>query len=223
MSKIEWTEETWNPMTGCSKQSSGCQNCYAERMAKRLNAMGQVNYHNGFKPTFHEHMLSRPLSMKKPKMIFVNSMSDTFHESFSDEQILKVFKVMNQASWHTFQVLTKRSDRLLKLSNKINWTNNIWMGVTVENTSTRHRIEDLRLSNAHVKFLSIEPLIGRLHALNLSDIHWVIVGGESGPGSRPIKEEWVIEIRDVCKKTNVPFFQAVGWQKQEKGWPIVRR
>lgn len=225
MSKIEWTEATWNPMTGCSKHSLGCQNCYAERMAKRLQAMGQQNYVNGFIPTFHEHMLNRPLFMKKPKMIFVNSMSDTFHDEYSDKEILKVFQIMNQAYWHTFQVLTKRSDRLLALSTKIKWTRNIWMGVTVENTSTRYRIEDLRLSNVYIKFLSIEPLLGRVRALNLNNIDWVIVGGESGPNARPIKEEWVLEIRDACNKENVPFFfkQWGGKNKKKTGRLLENR
>ena len=217
--KIEWTEQTWNPVTGCTKKSAGCTNCYAERMAKRLHAMGQPNYKKGFSPTFHEHMLDRPLKMKKPRMIFVNSMSDTFHESLSDEQILQVFDTMNKAHWHTFQVLTKRSDRLLELSSKINWTKNIWMGVTVEHTTTRERIEDLRRVGAQTKFLSIEPLIGRVQALNLNSIDWVIVGGESGPGARPVKKEWVTEIRDACIKAQVPFFfkQWGGVNKKKAG------
>lgn len=219
MSKIEWTEETWNPITGCTKISAGCRNCYAERMARRLHAMGQENYINEFKPTFHKHMLDRPLKMLKPKMIFVNSMSDTFHEDISDEHILSIFEIMNKAYWHTFQVLTKRSDRLLKLSNKINWTDNIWMGVTVEHTKTRERIEDLRQIGAKIKFLSIEPLIGPVNALNLSNIDWVIVGGESGPGARPVKEEWIIDIRDKCTESDVPFFfkQWGGVRKKKNG------
>lgn len=225
MSRIEWTEETWNPVTGCTKISSGCKNCYAERMAKRLHAMGQPNYKSEFEPTFHEHMLSRPLGMKKPRMIFVNSMSDTFHESLTDEQILKIFKVMNQTFQHTFQVLTKRSDRLLELSDKINWTDNIWMGVTVEHTKTRERIEDLRRTSAKTKFLSIEPLVGRVAGLNLSNIDWVIVGGESGPGARPMKEEWVIEIRDACVKSSTPFFfkQWGGVNKKKAGRLLENR
>ena len=224
-SRIEWTETTWNPITGCTKFSAGCLNCYAERMAKRLQAMGVEAYQSGFSPTFHENLLDKPLSWKKSRMIFVNSMSDTFHDEISDEQILKLFSVMNKARWHTFQVLTKRSERLLKLSDKIKWTPNIWQGVTIENTATRSRIEDLRRVKALTKFLSIEPLIGPITGLNLSDIDWVIVGGESGPGARPMKKEWVISIRDVCIKSKTPFFfkQWGGVRKKENGRVLENR
>jgi protein gp37 len=223
--KIEWTETTWNPITGCTKHSSGCLNCYAERMARRLEAMGVESYQNGFKPSFHGHLLDKPLSWKKSRMIFVNSMSDTFHEDFSDDQILQLFSVMNSARWHTFQVLTKRSERLLKLSDKITWTPNIWQGVTVEHSATRSRIEDLRLTGALTKFLSIEPLIGPVTGLNLSGIDWVIVGGESGPGARPMKKEWVTTIRDTCIKTKTPFFfkQWGGVRKKENGRTLENR
>lgn len=224
-SRIEWTETTWNPITGCTKHSAGCLNCYAERMARRLQAMGAEAYQLGFTPMFHEHLLEKPLSWKKSRMIFVNSMSDTFHEDITDEQILNLFFVMNKARWHTFQVLTKRSERLLKLSKKINWTPNIWQGVTVEHTATRSRIEDLRLVGAHTKFLSIEPLISPVAGLNLSGIDWVIVGGESGPGARPMKKEWAISIRDVCVKTKTPFFfkQWGGVRKKENGRVLENR
>lgn len=224
-SRIEWTETTWNPITGCTKYSAGCRNCYAERMTKRLQAMGAEAYSFGFTPMFHEHLLDKPLSWKKPRMIFVNSMSDTFHEDITDDQILKLFSVMNHARWHTFQVLTKRSERLLKLSRRIKWTPNIWQGVTVEHTATRSRIEDLRLVDAPTKFLSIEPLIGPITGLNLSGIDWVIVGGESGPGARPIKKEWVTAIRDVCIKTETPFFfkQWGGVRKKENGRMLENR
>jgi protein gp37 len=224
-SRIEWTETTWNPITGCTKHSAGCLHCYAERMGKRLQAMGAEAYQFGFTPVFHEHLLDKPLSWKKSRMIFVNSMSDTFHEDIADEQILKLFSLMNQARWHTFQVLTKRSERLLKLSNKIKWTPNIWQGVTVEHTATRSRIEDLRLVGAHTKFLSIEPLIGSIAGLNLTGIDWVIVGGESGPGARPMKKEWVTAIRDVCIKTKTPFFfkQWGGIRKKENGRTLENR
>lgn len=188
-------------------------------MAKRLQAMGSEAYKLGFTPVFHEHLLEKPLSWKKSRMIFVNSMSDTFHEDVSDEQILRLFSVMNKARWHTFQVLTKRSERLLKLSGQIKWTPNIWQGVTVEHTATRSRIEDLRLTGAQTKFLSLEPLIGPISGLNLTGIDWVIVGGESGPGARPMKKEWVTSIRDICTKTETPFFfkQWGGVRKKENG------
>jgi protein gp37 len=187
--------------------------------------MGAQAYQSGFTPTFHEHLLEKPLTWKKSRMIFVNSMSDTFHEIITDEQILKLFSIMNNARWHTFQVLTKRSDRLLKLSNRIKWTPNIWQGVTVEHTATRSRIEDLRLVGAHTKFLSIEPLIGPIAGLNLRGIDWVIVGGESGPGARPMKEEWATAIRDVCLKTKIPFFfkQWGGVRKKENGRLLENR
>ena len=224
-SRIEWTETTWNPITGCTKYSAGCLNCYAERMAKRLQAMGVEAYQLGFTPTFHKNLLDKPLSWKKSRMIFVNSMSDTFHEEITDEQILKLFSVMNKARWHTFQVLTKRSERLLELSKKISWTPNIWQGVTFENTATRSRIEDLRRVEASTKFLSIEPLIGPITGLNLSGIDWVIVGGESGPGARPMKKDWVTSIRDVCIKSKTPFFfkQWGGVRKKENGRVLENR
>ena len=223
--KIEWTETTWNPITGCTKHSDGCLNCYAERMAKRLRAMGTESYKMGFTPVFHEKLLKKPLLWKKPRTIFVNSMSDTFHEKISDDQILKLFNIMNLAHWHIFQVLTKRSERLLQLSGKINWTHNIWQGVTVEDSSTRFRIEDLRRTGAHTKFLSIEPLIGPIAALDLNKIDWVIVGGESGPGARPMKKEWVTSIRDVCVKTKTPFFfkQWGGVRKKVNGRTLDER
>jgi protein gp37 len=187
--------------------------------------MGAEAYLEGFTPKFHNELIERPLSWKKSRMIFVNSMSDTFHENITDEQILGLFKVMNQARWHTFQVLTKRSDRLLRLSRKINWTPNIWQGVTVEHTATRSRIEDLRLIRAQTKFLSIEPLIGPITGLNLSGIDWVIVGGESGPGARPMKKEWVVAIRDKCIRTQTPFFfkQWGGVRKKENGRTLENR
>jgi len=205
-SSIEWTEATWNPITGCTKVSPGCQNCYAERIAQRLQAMGKPNYANGFKLTIHEHMLEVPLKWKKPRMIFVNSMSDLFHRDVPIGFIQEVFDVMRAASWHTFQVLTKRSTRLLELNPQLDWPDNVWMGVSVENRSYTFRIDHLRRTNARVKFLSLEPLLGSLPNLDLRDIDWVIVGGESGPGARPLKEEWVIDIRDQCLEKEIPFF-----------------
>ena len=205
-SGIEWTETTWNPVTGCTKISPGCKNCYAERMAFRLQAMGQPNYRNGFQVTLHERMLPLPLEWKKPRMIFVNSMSDLFHKDVPEEFIEKTFAVMRKASWHTFQVLTKRSDRLREIEEKIDIPKNVWLGVSVECEDYLSRIDDLRAVNVSVKFLSLEPLIGPLPGLDLKGIDWVIVGGESGPGARPMQEEWVTDIRDICLASNVPFF-----------------
>lgn len=205
-SNIEWTESTWNPLTGCTKVSPGCKHCYAERMALRLQAMGQPNYVNGFKLTMHERMLEVPLRWKKPRMIFVSSMSDLFHQDAPLEFIQKVFKVMRRTSWHTFQVLTKRSRRLLELDPEINWPANVWMGVSVENKDYTFRIDHLRQTGALVKFLSLEPLLGPLADLDLHGINWVIVGGESGPGARPLAKEWVVDIKDQCLAAHVPFF-----------------
>ena len=218
-SHIEWTESTWNPLTGCNKVSPGCKHCYAERMAKRLHAMGQPNYANGFKLTLHPQTLEIPLSWKKPQIIFVNSMSDLFHKDVPVDFILQVFDVMRRADWHTFQVLTKRSERLLELDPQIDWPDNVWMGVSVENEDYKFRIDDLRRTHARTKFLSLEPLLGPLHRLSLRGINWVIVGGESGPGARPIAEEWVIDIRDQCHVKHVPFFfkQWGGVNKKRAG------
>lgn len=218
-SAIEWTESTWNPLTGCSKISSGCKHCYAERMALRLQAMGQPHYANGFQLALHESALRLPLEWKRPQMVFVNSMSDLFHKDVPAEFILRVFAVMRQASWHTFQVLTKRADRLLQVNPMIDWPENVWMGVSVENEDYSFRIDDLRRTHAKVKFLSLEPLLGPLPGLNLEGIDWAIVGGESGPGARPMAKEWVTEIRDQCGKARVPFFfkQWGGFNKKLSG------
>ena len=218
-SGIEWTETTWNPVTGCTRISPGCKNCYAERMAYRLRAMGQPNYANGFRVTLHEHMLPLPLTWKKSRMIFVNSMSDLFHKEVPIEFIEKTFAVMEKASWHTFQVLTKRSDRLREIDSTIGIPDNVWLGVSVECARYLPRIDDLRATHAPVKFLSLEPLIGPLHLLSLEGIHWVIVGGESGPGARPMKEAWVRDIRDTCLALEVPFFfkQWGGIRKKSAG------
>lgn len=217
--KIEWTESTWNPVTGCTKISPGCKHCYAERMAIRLKAMGQRNYKNGFKLTCHPHLISLPLKWKKPQMIFVNSMSDLFHEDVPVDFIIEVFNVMKNTPHHQYQVLTKRANRLAKLSAILPWEKNIWMGVTVEATDYKLRIDYLRKTNACVRFLSLEPLLEDLGNLNLDGIDWVIVGGESGIGARPIKSEWVRNIRDECQAQNVPFFfkQWGGINKKENG------
>ena len=218
-SKIEWTETTWNPITGCSKFSTGCMNCYAERMAYRLQSMGSKNYRNGFEVMTHEHLLERPLSWKTPQMIFVNSMSDLFHEKVPEFFIQDVFSTMKRAYWHVFQILTKRSERLLELDDKIDWTENVWAGVSVENQACTERIKHLQQTNAKVKFLSIEPLLGPLQNLDLTGIDWVIVGGESGPRARLMDKSWVLDIRDQCLKTNTPFFfkQWGGTNKKKAG------
>jgi protein gp37 len=226
-SSIEWTEATWNPTTGCTKVSPGCKFCYAERMAKRLHGMKSPNYRNGFDLTVHEHMLDRPLQWRTPKRIFVNSMSDLFHEDVSEDFIQRVFTVMRQAHWHSFQILTKRAERLAQLSSSIDWPSNVWMGVSVEDERRIARIDCLRNTDANIKFLSLEPLLGPLPALDLSEIDWVIVGGESGPNAREMKPDWVLEIRDQCVIAGVPFFfkqwggrnkKATGRQLENETW-----
>jgi protein gp37 len=218
-SRIEWTECTWNPVTGCTKISPGCLNCYAERMAKRLQAMGQPNYRNGFRLTLHPHMLDIPLRWRQPRMIFVNSMSDLFHKDVPLKFILKVFDVMQRAPQHCFQILTKRSERLAQLSPKLPWSENVWMGVTVESSDYTFRIDHLRQTSAAVKFLSCEPLLSPISDLNLDGIDWVIVGGESGPGARSMPHEWVTDIRDQCIAEGIPFFfkQWGGINKKANG------
>jgi protein gp37 len=218
-SSIEWTESTWNPTTGCDVLSPGCDNCYAERLSNRLKAMGQKKYANGFHLTLHPDTLQLPLQWKKPQRIFVNSMSDLFHNDVPLDYILRVFETMSQAHWHQFQVLTKRSGRLLALSEKLEWPSNVWMGVSVESEQYKTRIDHLRGTGAKVKFLSIEPLLGPLGELNLEGINWVIAGGESGPGARPMAVDWVLAIQSQCEKANVPFFfkQWGGVQKKRAG------
>ncbi|MDO8670789.1 MAG: phage Gp37/Gp68 family protein [Dehalococcoidia bacterium] len=218
-STIEWTESTWNPLTGCTKISPGCKHCYAERMARRLQAMGQPNYVNAFELTLHEDALEMPLHWKRPQRIFVNSMSDLFHEDVPDAFILRAFDVMRRASWHQFQVLTKRSDRLLEISPHLPWPGNIWMGVTVENAEYAYRIDHLRMVDAAVRFLSLEPLIGAMPEMALSGIDWVIVGGESGPGARPMEADWARDAQRQCRRVDVPFFfkQWGGRNKKKAG------
>ena len=218
-SKIEWTESTWNPVTGCTKISPGCKNCYAERFALRLKTMGNSNYENGFKLTTHEHLLGLPLTWKTPRIIFVNSMSDLFHKDIPFNFILNVFDTMRKAYWHTFQILTKRSQRLVELYPKIDWPSNVWMGVSVENKEYTFRIDHLRQTQSYIKFISFEPLLSSFPSIDLNGIDWVIVGGESGPGARPIKEKWVTEIRDQCLINKVPFFfkQWGGINKKKNG------
>jgi protein gp37 len=217
--KIEWTELTWNPTTGCDKVSQGCKFCYAEVMARRLKAMEQEKYKNGFKLTLHEDALRIPYTWKQPKIVFVNSMSDLFHKDIPFEFLQRVFEVMNDNPQHVFQVLTKRGNILFNYHKELKWTHNIWMGVSVENENELERIDLLRKTRAKVKFLSLEPLIGPLPNLKLKKINWVIVGGESGRRPRPMKAEWVYEIHDKCLKENVPFFfkQWGGTNKKKTG------
>ena len=216
---IEWTEVTWNPVTGCSKISPGCLNCYAERMAKRLQAMGQPNYRDGFAVRTHEHMLQTPLSWTRPRMVFVNSMGDLFHEEVPETFIRRVFEVMERTPQHTYQLLTKRAERLVEVAPFLPWPDNVWMGVTVEDNPRLTRVERLREVRSAVRFLSIEPLLGPLPDLDLGGIDWVIVGGESGPHARPMEEQWVCSIRDACVDQAVPFFfkQWGGTRKKVAG------
>jgi protein gp37 len=219
LSSIEWTEVTWNPVTGCSKISPGCKHCYAERMAERLQAMGSPRYRNGFKVTLQEDLVELPMQWRQPKVIFVNSMSDLFHKNVPGDFIVKVFDTMRRAHWHTFQILTKRSDRLLSLAPFLPWPKNVWMGVSVENQQYFFRIRDLARVPAAVRFLSLEPLLAPLPRLPLHGIDWVIVGGESGPGAREMKKDWVREIRRQCSEKGIAFFfkQWGGFKKKAAG------
>lgn len=230
--KIEWTEATWNPVTGCSKVSPGCLNCYAERMAKRLQAMGQPNYRDGFAVRTHDHMLEVPLKWGKARMVFVNSMGDLFHEQVPEDFIQRVFEVMAGTPRHIYQILTKRAERLAELADRMPWPSNVWMGVTVEDNAHLVRVEKLRQVPSAVKFLSLEPLLGPLPDLDLSAIGWVIVGGESGPGARPMRREWPIAIRDACIRESVPFFfkqwggprkKLAGRQLENRTWSQMPR
>ena len=205
-SHIEWTEATWNPVTGCTKISAGCKNCYAERLALRLQAMGNRRYKNGFHITLHEDVVDLPRSWRAPRTIFVNSMSDLFHKDIPLDFIQRVFATMRDCPQHTFQILTKRNDRVLAVASQIEWPRNVWMGVSVEDSRVLPRVDDLRRVPAKIRFLSCEPLIGSIAGIDLTNIHWVIVGGESGPFARPMKIEWVREIFRACRKAGVPFF-----------------
>ena len=203
---IEWTEMTWNPVTGCTKISQGCKNCYAERMAKRLHAMGSDRYRNGFAVTLQPDLLDTPTRWRTPRLVFVNSMSDLFHPDIPAQYIARVFRKMVDCPQHTFQVLTKRSDRLAELAPQLPWPRNVWMGVSVEDNRVRNRIGDLAQVPAAVKFLSCEPLIGPLDDLPLDGIDWVIVGGESGPRARPMQRAWALSVLRQCRAAGVPFF-----------------
>lgn len=205
-SHIEWTQATWNPVTGCSKVSAGCKNCYAERLAARLQAMGNARYRNGFKVTLHPDLLDLPKRWREPRMVFVNSMSDLFHEQVPLEFIRRVFDTMQVCPQHTFQILTKRSTRLRDLAGQLGWPTNVWVGVSVEDARALNRVVDLKTVPAAIRFLSCEPLLGPLDGLVLDGIDWVIVGGESGAGARPMKIEWIRSIFRQCRKAKVPFF-----------------
>ncbi|MBI2078277.1 MAG: phage Gp37/Gp68 family protein [Euryarchaeota archaeon] len=205
-SHIEWTNATWNPVTGCTKVSQGCKNCYAERFAERWRGIPGHPYEQGFDLKLWPERLNIPLHWKEPRMIFVNSMSDLFHEKVPLSHIQDVFQAMKEAHWHTFQILTKRSARLLELSDRLDWPDNVWMGVSVENMSVAGRVDDLRMVPAAIRFLSCEPLLGSLKELSLAGMQWVIVGGESGPGAREMKEEWVRELKGKCRSARIPFF-----------------
>jgi protein gp37 len=205
-SNIEWTEMTWNPVTGCTKISQGCKHCYAERMARRLEAMGSERYRNGFNVTLHPDLLDVPRRWRQARIVFVNSMSDLFHDDIPLAYIQRVFATMQDCPHHTFQILTKRSERLAQLAPQLPWPSNVWMGVSVEDARVLDRVADLRSVPAAVRFLSLEPLIGPLDELSLDGIHWVIVGGESGPKARPLRKEWVTSIFRQCRAARVPFF-----------------
>lgn len=224
-SAIEWTEMTWNPVTGCTKVSPGCMNCYAERMAKRLKAMGAVRYQAGFALRLHADALDAPLHWKMPRKVFVNSMSDLFHKDVPLEFIQRVFDVMNRCPQHQFQILTKRAARLRALADRLDWTPNIWMGVSVEDQKRARRALELAAVPAHIRFLSVEPLLGPVDALPLDGIHWVIVGGESGPGARRMEPEWVDGILRQCRAQGVAFFfkQWGGVQKHRTGRMLYGR
>ena len=218
-SKIEWTESTWNPVTGCTKISEGCRNCYAERMARRLQAMGHKSYRNGFKLTCHPELVDLPLRWKKPRIVFVNSMSDLFHEQIEEDFIRSIFDTMHLANHHLFQVLTKRSERLAGLAPGLNLPHNAWIGVTVESSQYKERIDHLRSTSAGIRFLSLEPLLDDIGQLDQAGIDWVIVGGESGPGARPMNPDWARNVREQCISQGVPFFfkQWGGVNKKKAG------
>ena len=218
-SKIEWVDSTWNPVTGCTKISPGCANCYAETFAERFRGVPGHPYEQGFDLKLWPNRLTLPLQWKKPKRIFVNSMSDLFHKDVPEEFIFAVFETMNNADWHTFKILTKRPERMLELNERLPWSKNIWMGTSVESAAYTHRIDVLRQSNARIKFLSVEPLLGPIPNMNLENIDWVIVGGESGRRSRPMDGDWVRDIRDQCENAGVSFFfkQWGGTNKKKTG------
>jgi len=218
-SKIEWTERTWNPVTGCSKVSEGCYNCYAQKMANRLFSMGNPRYLNGFDVTLHEDMLKQPLKIKKPSIIFVCSMSDLFHDSVPFAFIEKIVDTMEEADWHVFQILTKRTDRMYEFFKDKVVPDNIWLGTSLELEKYEYRVEQLKRINSQIKFLSCEPLLGSLKNIDFKGIDWIVTGGESGAHARPVMKEWVLELRDICLRENISFFfkQWGGWNKKKNG------
>src|SRR5579871_2766809 len=224
-SKIEWTDATWNPVRGCTKISPGCKHCYAERFAERFRGVQGHPFEQGFDLRLVPEKMNAPLRWKSPQRIFVNSMSDLFHDDVPLPYIQRVFAVMNQAGWHQYQVLTKRAERLEEVSSQLPWAPHIWMGVSVENKDYLWRIDHLRKTNAHIKFLSVEPLLGPLGKIALRGIDWVIVGGESGPGARPMEASWVTDIKDQCLRAGVAFFfkQWGGVQKKRHGRELEGR
>lgn len=217
--KIEWTEKTWNPITGCTQKSKGCQNCYAKKMAKRLHAMGNPRYKNEFEVTIHEDLFDLPLSIKKSSLIFVCSMSDIFHENVPFSTIEKLFNTMKKAHWHIFQVLTKRPERLEEFSKIYDIPDNVWVGTSVELEEYGYRLTNLKNARAKTKFVSCEPLLGSLQTLDFTGIDWIVAGGESGANARPVEEAWLIQLRDHCKDKNIHFFfkQWGGWNKKKNG------
>jgi protein gp37 len=224
-SKIEWTDATWNPLRGCTKISPGCKHCYAERFAERFRGVKGHPFEQGFDLRLVPEKVNEPLHWKRPQRIFVNSMSDLFHDDVPLPYIKRVFAVMNQADWHQYQVLTKRAERLEEVSSQLPWAPHIWMGVSVENKDYLWRIDHLRKTKAHIKFLSVEPLLGPLGKISLRGIDWVIVGGESGPGARPMEASWVKDIKDQCLRAGVAFFfkQWGGVQKKRHGRELEGR
>jgi protein gp37 len=205
-SAIEWTEATWNPVTGCTQVSPGCAHCYAKTFAERWRGVPGHPYEQGFELKLWPERLDQPLRWRRPRVIFVNSMSDLFHEEIPEAFIEEVFRVMGKADRHVFQILTKRHERLLELCHQLPWPPNVWMGVSIENRRFVHRADYLRQVPAAVRFISAEPLLGSLEDLDLSGVDWLIAGGESGPGHRPVHEEWLIELRDRCSQEKVAFF-----------------
>lgn len=205
-SAIEWTEATWNPVTGCNKVSPGCAHCYAETFAERWRGIPGHPYEQGFDLRLWPERLEQPLKWKRPRLVFVNSMSDLFHEDIPEDYIRRVFDVMVEASHHTFQILTKRHERLSEIAERLPWPKNVWMGVSIENRRFVHRADHLRMVPSAVRFISAEPLLGQLEGIDLSGIDWLIAGGESGPRHRPVKEEWLVDLRDRCKAEGVAFF-----------------
>jgi protein gp37 len=223
-SSIEWTEMTWNPVTGCKKISPGCKHCYAEILSRRLKAMGAERYRNGFSVAMHEDLVELPMKWKRPRTVFVNSMSDLFQEQVPVTFIRRVFETMAQCPQHQFQVLTKRAERLSELTEELPWSRNVWMGVSIETQEYAYRARLLRTVPAAVRFLSVEPLLGRIDRLPLKGIHWVIVGGESGPGARPMKQRWVENIFRQCRNKDVPFFfKQWGWCSEAPHGPRTLR